>query len=143
MLFYPYYPFLLELWSWIVFRVCWISSSFLISFKMFLSKLMLCFFLFIKAVTLYYKSKIFHLFLKSSDFTVLSQPHFHLILGSHRNPSTAFYQAFHLNTFQESKNLWDRYEYLTYGMHTCKSVCMNCFALYWFLIIKPKLYVSF
>ncbi|XP_038288591.1 TSC22 domain family protein 2 isoform X1 [Canis lupus familiaris] len=24
-----------------------------------------------------------------------------------RNPSTAFYQAFHLNTFQESKNLWD------------------------------------
>ncbi|XP_058151127.1 TSC22 domain family protein 2 isoform X2 [Dasypus novemcinctus] len=29
-----------------------------------------------------------------------------------RNPSTAFYQAFHLNTFQESKNLWDRYEYL-------------------------------
>ncbi|KAF5914593.1 hypothetical protein HPG69_007979 [Diceros bicornis minor] len=25
-----------------------------------------------------------------------------------RNPSTAFYQAFHLNTFQESKNLWDR-----------------------------------
>lgn len=111
-------------------------------FQNVLSKLMLCFFLFIKVVTLYYKSKIFHLFLKSSDFTVLSQPHFHLILGSHRNPSTAFYQAFHLNTFQESKNLWDRYEYLTYGMHTCKSVCMNCFALYWFLIIKPKLYVS-
>ncbi|XP_059121363.1 TSC22 domain family protein 2 isoform X2 [Peromyscus eremicus] len=24
-----------------------------------------------------------------------------------RNPSTAFYQAFHLNTFQESKSLWD------------------------------------
>nr|XP_006202909.1 TSC22 domain family protein 2 [Vicugna pacos] len=24
-----------------------------------------------------------------------------------RNPSTAFYQAFHLNTIQESKNLWD------------------------------------
>ncbi|XP_010833717.1 PREDICTED: TSC22 domain family protein 2, partial [Bison bison bison] len=24
-----------------------------------------------------------------------------------RNPSTAFYQAFHLNTVQESKNLWD------------------------------------
>ncbi|KAI5929050.1 TSC22 domain family protein 2 isoform X1 [Manis javanica] len=24
-----------------------------------------------------------------------------------RNPSTAFYQAFHLNTFQDSKNLWD------------------------------------
>ncbi|XP_066889689.1 TSC22 domain family protein 2 isoform X3 [Kogia breviceps] len=25
-----------------------------------------------------------------------------------RNPSTAFFQAFHLNTIQESKNLWDR-----------------------------------
>uniref|UniRef100_G1TAU8 TSC22 domain family member 2 n=1 Tax=Oryctolagus cuniculus TaxID=9986 RepID=G1TAU8_RABIT len=24
-----------------------------------------------------------------------------------RNPSTAFYQAFHLNTFQESKSIWD------------------------------------
>lgn len=47
------------------------------------------------------KSSVFH------HFTVLSQPHFHLILGSHRNPSTAFYQAFHLNTIQESKNLWD------------------------------------
>ncbi|KAG8511500.1 TSC22 domain family protein 2 [Galemys pyrenaicus] len=50
---------------------------------------------------------------EDSDFTILSQLHFHLILGSHRNPSTAFYQAFHLNTFQESKNLWDRYEYLS------------------------------
>uniref|UniRef100_A0A2K5JSP2 TSC22 domain family member 2 n=1 Tax=Colobus angolensis palliatus TaxID=336983 RepID=A0A2K5JSP2_COLAP len=29
-----------------------------------------------------------------------------------RNPSTAFYQAFHLNTLQESKSLWDRYEYI-------------------------------
>ncbi|XP_054981863.1 TSC22 domain family protein 2 isoform X3 [Sorex araneus] len=27
-----------------------------------------------------------------------------------RNPSTAFYQAFHVNTFQESKSLWDRYQ---------------------------------
>ncbi|XP_011828197.1 PREDICTED: TSC22 domain family protein 2 [Mandrillus leucophaeus] len=53
------------------------------------------------------KSKIFHLLLKSSDYTVRSQLHFHLILGSHRNPSTAFYQAFHLNTLQESKSLWD------------------------------------
>lgn len=50
--------------------------------------------------------------MKNSNFTELYQPHFNLILGSHRNPSTAFYQAFHLNTFQESKNLWDRYEYL-------------------------------
>ncbi|XP_017202326.1 TSC22 domain family protein 2 isoform X3 [Oryctolagus cuniculus] len=29
-----------------------------------------------------------------------------------RNPSTAFYQAFHLNTFQESKSIWDRYQKL-------------------------------
>lgn len=73
-------------------------------------------------VTLYENLKIFHFFV-STEYTVHSQLHFHLILGSHRNPSTAFYQAFHLNTFQESKSLWDRYDYLIWNAYMQK--CMH------------------
>uniref|UniRef100_A0A8C8AV56 TSC22 domain family member 2 n=1 Tax=Otus sunia TaxID=257818 RepID=A0A8C8AV56_9STRI len=49
-----------------------------------------------------------------------------------RNPSTAFYQAFHFNKLRESKTFWDRYECLSMECIRAE-VRMNSFALCKFL----------
>lgn len=71
------------------------------------------------------------------ELVFLLRAHFQyvcLILGSHRNPSTAFYQAFNFNKLHESKASWDRYGCLSMEcIHA--EVCMNCFALCEFLIV--------